>query len=87
MNDSFENLAGLGAIKAWLKEHLPFFREGGSLAPRAIVLTGLPGTGKHSVSEPSPPPSAGHCGRSPVPMPSTRQASSSSMTSAGSISR
>jgi SpoVK/Ycf46/Vps4 family AAA+-type ATPase len=50
MNNAFEHLAGLGAIKAWLTAHLPFLREGGSLAPRAIVLTGLPGTGKHSVS-------------------------------------
>jgi hypothetical protein len=50
MNDAFKRLAGLGAIKAWLAGHLPFLREGGSLAPRAIVLTGLPGIGKHRVS-------------------------------------
>lgn len=50
MNDAFEHFAGLGAIKAWLAAHLPLLGEGGSLAPRAIVLTGLPGTGKHSVS-------------------------------------
>ena len=42
MNDAFKRLAGLGAIKAWLAAHLPFLREVGSLAPRAIVLTGLP---------------------------------------------
>jgi SpoVK/Ycf46/Vps4 family AAA+-type ATPase len=50
MNSPFAHLAGLGAIKAWLATHLPLLREGGSLAPRAIVLTGLPGTGKHSVA-------------------------------------
>ena len=50
MNDAFENLAGLGAFKAWLTAHLPLLREGGNLAPRVIVLAGLPGTGKHSVS-------------------------------------
>lgn len=50
MNDAFQHLAGLGAIKAWLTAHLPLLREGGCLAPRAIVLTGLAGTGKHSVS-------------------------------------
>jgi SpoVK/Ycf46/Vps4 family AAA+-type ATPase len=50
MNDAFQHLAGLGAIKAWLAAHLPLLQEGGNLAPRAIVLAGLPGTGKHSVS-------------------------------------
>jgi SpoVK/Ycf46/Vps4 family AAA+-type ATPase len=50
MNDAFKRLAGLGALKAWLVALLPFIRKGGSLAPRAIVLAGLPGTGKHSVS-------------------------------------
>lgn len=50
MNDAFEHLAGLDAIKAWLGVHPPFHREGGSLAPEAIVLAGLPGTGKHSVA-------------------------------------
>lgn len=50
MNDAFENLAGFGAIKAWFAAHLPLLREGGSFAPRAIVLAGLPGTGKHSVA-------------------------------------
>ena len=50
MNDAFQHLSGLGAIKAWLAAHLPFLREGGRLAPRAIVLAGLPGSGKHSVS-------------------------------------
>jgi SpoVK/Ycf46/Vps4 family AAA+-type ATPase len=51
MNSAFENLAGLGALKAWLAKHLPLFRENHPLAPRAIVLVGLPGTGKHSVSK------------------------------------
>lgn len=50
MNDAFQHLAGLGAIKAWVAAHLPLLQEGGNLAPRAIVLAGLPGTGKHSVS-------------------------------------
>jgi SpoVK/Ycf46/Vps4 family AAA+-type ATPase len=50
MNDAFENLAGLGAIKALLATNLLLLREGGTLTPRAIVLAGLPGTGKHSVS-------------------------------------
>ncbi len=50
MNEAVQNLAGFGAIKAWLAAHLPLLREGGSLAPRAIVLAGLAGTGKHSVS-------------------------------------
>lgn len=50
MNNAFEHLAGLGAIKAWLAAHLPSLQEGGSFAPLAIVLAGLPGTGKHSVS-------------------------------------
>ncbi len=50
MNDPFDYLAGLGAFKAWLTEHLPLFREDSPLAPRAIVLTGLPGTGKRSVA-------------------------------------
>jgi hypothetical protein len=45
MNEAFQHLAGLGAIKAWLAAHRPFLREGGNLAPRAIVLAGLPGTG------------------------------------------
>lgn len=51
MNDALEHLAGLGALKAWLAAHLPLLREGGSLAPRAIVLAGLAGTGKLSVSK------------------------------------
>lgn len=50
MNDAFQHLAGLGALKAWLAANLPLLRECGSLAPRAIVLAGLPGTGKHSLS-------------------------------------
>ncbi|MCW1922665.1 hypothetical protein OKA05_08870 [Luteolibacter arcticus] len=50
MNDALEHLAGLGALKTWLAAHLPLLREGGTLTPRAIVLAGLPGTGKHSVS-------------------------------------
>ena len=51
MNDAFQYLTGLGALKSWLTEHLPLFREINVLAPRAIVLTGLPGTGKRSVAK------------------------------------
>ncbi len=50
MNEAFEHLAGLGALKKWLADHLPLFQEDSPLAPRAIVLTGLPGTGKRSVA-------------------------------------
>ncbi len=50
MND-FQHLAGMGSLKAWLTSQLPWIKEGGSLAPRSIVLTGLPGTGKHSTAK------------------------------------
>ena len=50
MSNALDHLAGLGAIRAWLGALLPSLREGGSLAPRAIVLAGLSGTGRHSVA-------------------------------------
>ncbi len=50
MNDPFDHLAGLGGLKGWLAEHLSLFQGDGPLTPRAIVLTGLPGTGKRSVA-------------------------------------
>ncbi len=41
----------MNSLKAWLTSHLTWIQEGGSLAPRSIVLTGLPGTGKHSAAK------------------------------------
>jgi SpoVK/Ycf46/Vps4 family AAA+-type ATPase len=49
-NTHFPHLAGLGDLKAWFARHLALFRENNPLAPRAIVLAGLPGTGKRSAA-------------------------------------
>jgi len=51
MNEEFQHLAGLDALKAWLAKYLPLFQGNDPLAPRSIVLTGLPGTGKRSVAK------------------------------------
>jgi hypothetical protein len=40
MNDVFQNLAGLDALKAWFAHHSQFFQQRNVLAPRAVVLAG-----------------------------------------------
>jgi SpoVK/Ycf46/Vps4 family AAA+-type ATPase len=51
MNSPFPHLAGLGELKAWFAGHLQLFQQRNILAPRGIVLAGLPGTGKRSVAK------------------------------------
>ena len=48
--ESFKHLAGLGSLKSWLASNLPWIKSGGTLAPRAVVLAGLPGTGKNTTA-------------------------------------
>lgn len=51
MNPPFPHFAGLGDLKAWFARHQRLFQQRNVLAPRAIALAGLPGTGKRSVAK------------------------------------